>query len=217
MVERQAALEGLVINAGFWRGRRVFLTGHTGFKGGWTALVLRSLGAEVTGFSLEPEHPDGIFSAAQVSADVRHLIGDIRDPQALRAAIYEARPEIVLHMAAQSLVRRSYAAPVDTYATNVMGTVHMLEVMRQCPSVRGAIVVTSDKCYENAGHIHGYKEAEPLGGSDPVFQQDHHRGKRFQQARRDGGGIYAGTDGRTGCGSGFCQSILLSRSCCGTA
>jgi len=167
MVERQAALEGLVINPGFWRGRRVFLTGHTGFKGAWTALVLRSLGAEVTGFSLEPEHPDGVFSAAQVSADVRHFVGDIRDPQALRAAIYEARPEIVLHMAAQSLVRRSYAAPVDTYATNVMGTVHLLEVMRQCPSVRGAIIVTSDKCYENVGHIHGYKEAEPLGGSDP--------------------------------------------------
>jgi CDP-glucose 4,6-dehydratase len=167
MVERQAALEGLVINAGFWRGRKVFLTGHTGFKGGWAALVLRSLGAEVTGFALPPEHPDGIFSAAQVSADVRHLIGDIRDSHALRAAIDEARPEIVLHMAAQSLVRRSYTEPADTYATNVMGTVHVLEAMRQCPSVRGAIVVTSDKCYENVGHIHGYKEAEPLGGSDP--------------------------------------------------
>src|SRR5258708_828850 len=129
MVERQPALESVVIDASFWRGRRIFLTGHTGFKGGWTALVMRFVGADVTGFSLAPEYRDGIFSSAQVSQDARHVIGDIRDPRALRAAMDEARPEIVIHMAAQSLVRRSYVEPVDTYATNVMGTVHVLEAV----------------------------------------------------------------------------------------
>jgi CDP-glucose 4,6-dehydratase len=167
MVERKSALESVVIDAGFWRGRRVFLTGHTGFKGGWTALVMRSVGADVTGFSLAPECREGIFSAAEVSQDVRHVIGDIRDPQALRAAMDAARPEIVIHMAAQSLVRRSYLEPVDTYATNVMGTVHALEAVRQSAGVQAVVVVTSDKCYENVGHVHGYTEDEPLGGSDP--------------------------------------------------
>jgi CDP-glucose 4,6-dehydratase len=160
-------MEDVVIDPEFWRGRRVFLTGHTGFKGGWAALVLRFVGAEVTGFSLPPDDRDGIFEAAKVSQDVRHIIGDIRDPQALRVAIGEARPQIVVHMAAQSLVRRSYAAPVETYATNVIGTLHVLEALRQTPSAQAAIIVTSDKCYENIGQLRGYKEGEPLGGSDP--------------------------------------------------
>lgn len=164
---RQAAMEGVVIDAGFWRGRRVFLTGHTGFKGGWAALVLRSLGADVTGFALEPEQSDGIFAAARLAEDVRHLIGDICDFGSLCGALELTRPEIVIHMAAQSLVRRSYAAPRETYATNVMGTVHLLEAVRRCPTVRSVIVVTSDKCYENVGYVHGYQEGDPLGGSDP--------------------------------------------------
>ena len=156
-----------MINADFWRGRRVLLTGHTGFKGAWSALVLRSLGAEVTGFALPTESEKNIFSVAQVGQHVQHIIGDIRDPGALHLVVQEAQPEIVIHMAAQSLVRRSYAAPVETYATNVMGTVHLLEALRRCPSVLAAIVVTSDKCYENTGHVLGYKEGEQLGGSDP--------------------------------------------------
>jgi len=167
MVDRQGAVEDVVIEPDFWRGRRVFLTGHTGFKGGWTALVLRSLGAEVTGFALAPEQPDGIFSAAHVVEDVEHKIGDIRDARTLDAAISEAQPEIVIHMAAQSLVRASYLEPVATYATNVMGTVHVLEAARHSPSMRAVVVVTSDKCYENLGHGRPYKEGEPLGGHDP--------------------------------------------------
>ena len=167
MVGRQATLEGVVIDPGFWRGRRVFLTGHTGFKGGWAALVMRSLGADITGFALESEQADGIFAAAHVAQDLQHIVGDICDLRALQSAIDAARPQIVIHMAAQSLVRRSYAAPVETYAANVMGTVHVLEAVRHSPGVQAVVVVTSDKCYENSGHPHGYKEGEPLGGSDP--------------------------------------------------
>lgn len=167
MVRRQGTLEGVVIDVAFWRGRRVFLTGHTGFKGGWMALVMKSLGSEVTGYALAPDDHRGIFSAAGVERDVRHIIGDVRDLSALQHAIEKAQPEIVIHMAAQSLVRRSYASPVETYATNVMGTVNVLEALRGCGTVAAIVIVTSDKCYENVGRAHGYKEDEPLGGSDP--------------------------------------------------
>jgi CDP-glucose 4,6-dehydratase len=169
VVEWQGAVESLVINPTFWRDRRVFLTGHTGFKGGWTALLLGGVGAKVTGFSLAPEHQAGIFSAAEVARDLKHLVGDIRDLPALRTALTETNPEMVIHMAAQSLVRRSYANPVDTFAANVMGTVHVLEAMRTCSSIKAAIIVTSDKCYDNTGigHARGYREGEPLGGADP--------------------------------------------------
>jgi CDP-glucose 4,6-dehydratase len=167
VVGRQGALEDVVIDADFWRGRRVFLTGHTGFKGAWTALVLGQLGAEVTGFSLAPEFEDGIFCAARVSEILQHIVGDIRDQQALLAAMTEAQPEVVIHMAAQSLVRLSYAEPIDTYLTNVLGTAHLLEGVRQNQSVRAVIVVTSDKCYENVGRAWSYREADALGGHDP--------------------------------------------------
>ena len=160
-------MEKMVIDRTFWRGRRVLLTGHTGFKGSWTALLLHSLGAEVCGFALPPEHDDGLFNLAGVANDLLHRIGNINDPAALKTLFVQFRPEIVLHMAAQSLVRRSYAQPVDTHMTNIMGTVHVLEAIRLVDSVRAAIIVSSDKCYENLGLDRGYHENDPLGGSDP--------------------------------------------------
>lgn len=161
-------MEALVINPGFWAGRRVYLTGHTGFKGAWTALLLHRLGARVTGFALPAIDGNDLFETAKVgSALHKHEVGDIRDLTSLSASIGAAQPEIVLHMAAQSLVRLSYDEPVLTYATNVMGTVHLLEAVRRVPSVRATIVVTSDKCYENVGWVWGYRENDRLGGHDP--------------------------------------------------
>ena len=130
-------MENLVTDPAFWRGKRVFLTGHTGFKGAWASLLLRRFGAEVYGFALPPTHPASLFVAARVADDIRQRIGDIRDLAGLRAALSEAQPDIVIHMAAQALVRPSYAEPVETFATNVMGTVHVLEAARQLPSRRG--------------------------------------------------------------------------------
>ncbi|MDB5579118.1 MAG: CDP-glucose 4,6-dehydratase [Bradyrhizobium sp.] len=164
---RRCEVESLVIDRAFWRGRRVFLTGHTGFKGAWTTLLLRSLDAEVGGFALPPEHVDGLFTVADVTGDCAHRIGNINDPAALTKAMADFAPDVVIHMAAQALVRRSYAEPVETYLTNVMGTVHVLEAIRQLDSVRAAVIVSSDKCYENTGLARGYHEGDPLGGADP--------------------------------------------------
>jgi CDP-glucose 4,6-dehydratase len=157
----------MVIDPTFWVGRRVFFTGHTGFKGAWSTLLLKQLGAEVSGFALAPQDERGLFNAANVSDGIRHQIGDIRDFEVLKEAIGRAEPEIVIHMAAQSLVRQSYAEPVATYATNVMGTVHVLEAVRQVPGIKAVVVVTSDKCYENLGWVWGYRETDHLGGHDP--------------------------------------------------
>lgn len=156
-----------MIDRAFWAGRRVFLTGHTGFKGAWASMVLRFLGAEVHGFALPPDDERNLFVVGDVEAHVRHHVGDVRDLGALRRAVADAQPEIVIHMAAQALVRRSYAEPVETYATNVMGTVNLLDSVRHTPNVQAVIVVTSDKCYENVGWVWGYREADPLGGHDP--------------------------------------------------
>ncbi|MBF0179597.1 MAG: CDP-glucose 4,6-dehydratase [Magnetococcales bacterium] len=155
------------MNAGFWRGRRLFLTGHTGFKGSWLALWLRELGAEVTGYALEPPTRPSLFELARVAEGMESVIADIRDGEALAAAMVRAAPEVVIHMAAQPLVRASYRIPVETYATNVMGSVHLLEAVRRTPSVRAVINVTTDKCYENREWHWGYRENEPLGGYDP--------------------------------------------------
>lgn len=153
---------------GFWSGRRVFLTGHTGFKGSWLAFWLSRLGAQVTGYALPPPMTAAsIFNDARLDQLVHHVEGDIRDMPALAAAVDGAQPEIVFHMAAQSLVRQSYLDPAETYATNVMGTVHLLDAVRRSPSVRAVIVVTSDKCYENREWHWGYRENDPLGGYDP--------------------------------------------------
>ncbi len=156
-----------MISPEFWRGRRVLLTGHTGFKGAWTTLLLHRLGAEVCGFALPPEHEDGVFRATEAANDLLHRVGDVNDLATVKALVAAFRPEIVLHMAAQSLVRRSYAAPVDTYMTNVMGTVHLLEAATQVDSVRAVVVVTSDKCYDNTGSDRVYLETDALGGADP--------------------------------------------------
>lgn len=160
-------MENLVTNPAFWRGKKVFLTGHTGFKGAWASLLLRRLGASVYGYALEPTHPSSLFVTARIADDIKHRIADIRDLAALRAAMAEAEPDIVIHMAAQALVRPSYEEPVETFATNVMGTVHVLEAARPLRSVQVILNVTSDKCYENNGAGTAFREADRLGGDDP--------------------------------------------------
>lgn len=167
MGQRQSSVEDVVINAEFWSGKRVLITGHTGFKGGWLSLWLQSMGAKVTGYSLPPPTQPSLFEIARVGEGMTSIIGDIRNPDQLQAVFCEHCPEIVFHMAAQPLVRYSYEEPVETYATNVMGTVHLLEAIRQTGGVRAVVNVTSDKCYENREWVWGYRENEPMGGYDP--------------------------------------------------
>jgi CDP-glucose 4,6-dehydratase len=158
---------GLVIPP-FWNGKRVFLTGHTGFKGGWLSLWLSSMGAKVTGYALAPNTQPSFYDAVDIQGVLeKSLIGDIRDLGKLRSAMTAAQPDIVIHMAAQPLVRYSYENPIETYATNVMGTVHVLDCIRSLPSVRATVVITTDKCYENKEWVWGYRENEPMGGHDP--------------------------------------------------
>jgi CDP-glucose 4,6-dehydratase len=157
----------MTLNRSFWRGRRVFLTGHTGFKGSWLSLWLHSLGADVTGYALDPPTQPNLFTQARVADSIRSVRGDIRDYVSLHAAIATCRPEVVLHLAAQSVVRTSYENPVENYATNVMGTVHVLEAIRQLGQPCVIVNVTSDKCYENREWVWGYRENEPMGGKDP--------------------------------------------------
>ncbi|ANN69096.1 CDP-glucose 4,6-dehydratase [Bordetella bronchialis] len=156
-----------MIDAAFWKGKRVFLTGHTGFKGSWASLCLQRAGAIVTGFALEPATRPSLFEVAHVADGMQSVIGDIADAAHVSATMQRASPDIVIHMAAQALVRQSYADPVGTYATNVMGLVHVLEAVRNTPSVRAFVNVTSDKCYENREWVWGYRENEPMGGHDP--------------------------------------------------
>lgn len=153
--------------SGLWRGKRVFVTGHTGFKGSWLSLWLQSLGAEITGYALKPPTTPSLFEEARVAEGMKSIEGDIRDFVFFKSSIEAAQPEIIIHMAAQSLVRYSYEHPVETYATNVMGTVHMLEAVRTTPSIRAVVNITTDKCYENREWIWGYREDDPMGGYDP--------------------------------------------------
>lgn len=151
----------------FWLGKRVFLTGHTGFKGGWLSLWLQQLGVELTGYALQPPTQPNLFEKARVGAGMISVIGDIRDSTKLISAMCESAPDIVIHMAAQPLVRRSYVDPVETYSTNIMGTVYLLEAVRKCPSVRAVVNVTTDKCYENREWLWPYRENQAMGGYDP--------------------------------------------------
>ena len=155
------------INPAFWRDKRVFVTGHTGFKGSWLCLWLEQLGALVHGYALKPPTKISLFEQACVATGMQSEISDIRDGEALASSMIRFQPEIVIHMAAQPLVRLSYAEPVETYSTNVMGTVHLLEAVRKSQSVRAVVNVTSDKCYDNKEWVWGYREDEPMGGYDP--------------------------------------------------
>jgi CDP-glucose 4,6-dehydratase len=155
------------MDATFWRGKRVLITGHTGFKGSWLSLWLQQMSAQVSGFALAPATDPSLFELARVGDGMTSTLGDVRDFPAVRRCIDAARPEVVFHLAAQSVVRLSYDEPVETYATNVMGTVNLLEAVRHSPAVRAVVVVTSDKCYKNREWEWGYREDEPMGGHDP--------------------------------------------------
>jgi len=155
------------MNRSFWKNRRVFLTGHTGFKGSWLSLWLHLLEANVTGYALDPPTQPNLFQQAHVATSVRSIRGDIRDYASLQSALHESGPEIILHLAAQSVVRRSYEDPIETYSSNVMGTVHLFEAVRQLKLPCTIVNVTSDKCYANQEWIWGYRENEPMGGYDP--------------------------------------------------
>jgi CDP-glucose 4,6-dehydratase len=151
-------VEGVdVIDPGFWEGKRVLLTGHTGFKGSWLSLWLQQMRAELAGYALQPPTQPNLFERADVAAGMNSVLGDIRDFERLRAIVASTQPEIVIHMAAQPLVRRSYANPIETYASNVMGTVHLLEAVRQVGGIRSVVVVTSDKCYQNNEWVCPYR------------------------------------------------------------
>lgn len=165
-------MEGLVMarlpDAAFWRGKRVFLTGHTGFKGAWLALWLKHLGAEVHGYALAPPSLPNLFEVVHVAADlITDVRGDLRDADGVADAVAKVRPDVIFHLAAQSLVRPSYADPLGTFAVNAMGTAHVLEAARHCPAVRAVVVVTTDKCYENREWVYPYRENDRLGGHDP--------------------------------------------------
>jgi len=152
----------------FWKGKRVLITGHTGFKGAWLSRILMMNGAQVVGFAQALEGPIHLHGLLQNEKHLQHIIGDIRSLEQITTAMKAAKPDVVLHLAAQSLVRRSYRLPVETFATNVMGTVHLLEAVRQHgPNVSSVVVVSSDKCYENREWVWGYREEEPMGGFDP--------------------------------------------------
>lgn len=155
------------MNRDFWSGRRVFLTGHTGFKGSWLALLLQALGADVHGFALPPNTTPSLFTDANVATGMHSDFGDIRAPDSLTAAVRKAAPEIVLHLAAQAIVSESFDKPLDTLQSNIMGTANLLEAVRGQPGVKAVVIVTSDKCYENKERAQSYREDETLGGNDP--------------------------------------------------
>lgn len=167
MGERSGTVEGMVTKGEFWRGKRVLLTGHTGFKGSWLSLWLASLGARVSGYALEPETTPSLFRELHLEDELDHCIADIRDADAVRARVAQVRADVVFHMAAQPLVRRSYAEPVLTWQTNVMGTAHLLDALREAAHPCAVVIVTTDKVYENREWLHAYRETDRLGGHDP--------------------------------------------------
>lgn len=202
----------MAVNPSFWSGKKVFVTGHTGFKGSWLSLWLQSMGANVIGYALAPPTNPSLFAVANVADGMTSLEGDIRDVSAISKELKNYQPDIVIHMAAQSLVRHSYANPIETYSTNVMGTVNVLEAARQAGSVRAIVNVTSDKCYENREWLWGYRENEALGGYDPYsnskgcaelvtsayrnsyFNPDHYADHRVALASARAGNVIGGGD-----------------------
>lgn len=196
------------MNASFWRGRTVFLTGHTGFKGGWTALCLSHLGAKVYGYALCPQTTPNLFTEANIENHMyRSTIGDVCDLDALKGAVRAAQPSIVIHMAAQALVRESYAEPVNTFATNVMGTVNLLEAVRHAEGVEAVVNITTDKVYKNEEWIWPYREEDRLGGHDPyssskacaelvadAYRKSFFSGEELRLASVRAGNIIAGGD-----------------------
>jgi CDP-glucose 4,6-dehydratase len=156
-----------MLNHSFWKNRRVFITGHTGFKGSWLSLWLEALGAKAMGYSLDPPTEPSLFEQAEVARSIRSIRGDVRDFASLKSALTELRPEVIFHLAAQSVVLRGYEDPIETYSSNVMGTVHLLEAIRQSELRCVVVNVTSDKCYANREVVWGYREEEPMGGDDP--------------------------------------------------
>lgn len=155
------------MNHDFWKGKKVLITGNTGFKGSWLSLWLQALGAQVFGFALPPITNPNLYESASIAKVITNTFGDVRNFENLFQVIKEAEPEIVFHLASQPIVRESYTDPVGTFSTNVMGTVHLLEAARTSSSITSIVVVTSDKCYENTNKTQGYSESEPLGGHDP--------------------------------------------------
>jgi CDP-glucose 4,6-dehydratase len=164
---RRSPLEGLEMNRTFWKDKNVLVTGHTGFKGSWLSLWLQSLGANIVGYALRPPTQPSLFEIANVADGMTSIVGDVRDLGHFKSVMAKHRPEVIFHLAAQPLVRYSYENPIETYTTNVMGTVNMLEAVRHSESMRVVVSITSDKCYENKEWFWGYRESERLGGHDP--------------------------------------------------
>jgi CDP-glucose 4,6-dehydratase len=159
------------IDPAFWSGRRVLITGHTGFKGGWLSIWLQRLGAAVTGIALAPHTSPSLYELARIGERIDSVFQDLRDESVVRRVVAEVQPEVVFHLAAQPLVRLSYREPITTLATNIMGAAHVLEAVRHTPSVRAAVIVTSDKCYADSGTSLPYQENDQLGGDDPYSKQ----------------------------------------------
>lgn len=157
----------IMVNKDFWKGKKVLVTGHTGFKGSWLCMLLYHLGAELKGYALDPPTKPNLFELCKLNNFVDSTFNDIRNLQKLKDALKKAEPEVVIHMAAQPLVRYSYKNPIETFEVNVMGTINLLEAVRNTPSIKAVVNITTDKCYENKEWIWGYREDEQLGGYDP--------------------------------------------------
>ena len=164
---RRCTLEEMVINSTFWKNKNVFLTGHTGFKGSWLTIWLLEMGANICGYSVDIPTNPGLFKEAGLESKIEHNFGDIRDYKKLKDEIESFQPDIIIHMAAQPLVRQSYIQPRETYETNVMGTVNVLEAVRHVSTIKSTVIITTDKCYENREWEYGYREIDPMGGYDP--------------------------------------------------
>lgn len=189
----------------FWQGKRVFLTGHTGFKGSWLCLLLNELGADVRGFAFAPAPGAALFADAKIGETIDSIVGDVRDFEALRSAMHAFRPDVVIHMAAQALVRPSYREPVSTYSTNVMGSVHVLEAVRTLGGVRAVVNVTSDKCYDNRENQWAFQETDPMGGHDPYSNSKGCAELVTDSYRKS---FFSGAESRCAVGSGRAGNVI---------